>query len=754
MACERACATVSELQKAHVELVSGRSAGDRHRETVQAHMEELQQLVAGHGERHTKEMDALRQGHVRLAQDHRAREADHTTIAQRLEQVESALADHADRHARELSAAHMKCDHLHARLSEDRAAHEAHVRSLIANEKEVRDSHTTSLRERVDILESTVDASAQKYQNDLEVLKNAHSKHACEAKARETSHASMTERIESLERVVNEAHSKLCQDVASSHMAFDQVHRRVLALEKHMQQLDEHQRCHSNVSSEKAAHISTSHVTLTEKVEYLERLVGDSAEKHTAQAMQFESARAAHSIISGDLKAHAARQASIEERLKFIERLLDESAEKHARELSETHAHVEDLHGRLASCEAHGSAIDSMRRSHGAFASEQLERAQRHTDLAERLECLERLAGDSAEKRAREMRCMQERLDELQERVRQAAREVQSQQGASRGRDGEATQALLRRLEALESSLAASTARLEQTDQKVSAVAQTVSEQASSLSEHLGLERQALEAQEREVKASLARERSAREVHEGTVADRFDHERGARERHQAILQEAIGREREERAKQHTALHEELQRRSAMHDARHQELQDLVARGHAARAQHDAPRAPPADAVSEERAERIRHDSLVERVDSLQRTVNIFDSVIRKEIDERTNEYTRIWDAIDNHTHDLSAQVITERFLPSDGPCARREGPQWSVPAPGPWRPSMEPSAPMPSSPLRGPARASPVALAPAPVARPVSPGRWHIVPCKLAPSPHLETCGPRYAARHGEAPLD
>lgn len=65
-------------------------------------------------------------------------------------------------------------------------------------------------------------------------------------------------------------------------------------------------------------------------------------------------------------------------------------------------------------------------------------------------------------------------------------------------------------------------------------------------------------------------------------------------------------------------------------------------------------------LAQEKAERSKHhSSFEERVDSVQKTLGIFDSLLRKEIEERSKEYRRLWDAIDTHTHDLSTQVIGE-----------------------------------------------------------------------------------------------
>lgn len=50
-----------------------------------------------------------------------------------------------------------------------------------------------------------------------------------------------------------------------------------------------------------------------------------------------------------------------------------------------------------------------------------------------------------------------------------------------------------------------------------------------------------------------------------------------------------------------------------------------------------------------------NETQAELVDSLQRTVGIFDTLIRKDMDERKSEMKRLWEAVDGHTHDLSSK---------------------------------------------------------------------------------------------------
>merc|ERR1712190_432433 len=71
----------------------------------------------------------------------------------------------------------------------------------------------------------------------------------------------------------------------------------------------------------------------------------------------------------------------------------------------------------------------------------------------------------------------------------------------------------------------------------------------------------------------------------------------------------------------------------------------------------------------EREQRAMHqDTTNERIDSLQRSVQIFESLIRKEIDERSKDNKRIWQSIETHTHDVAAQIIDSDGAKAQG-CA-------------------------------------------------------------------------------------
>merc|ERR1719382_1816441 len=87
---------------------------------------------------------------------------------------------------------------------------------------------------------------------------------------------------------------------------------------------------------------------MDERMRYVEKLLGDSADKH---AKELKALKAAHEKHAGDtsrdmadLKALSTHHASIPERMDYLESLLGDSADKHSKEL----AQLKDAHGKHA----------------------------------------------------------------------------------------------------------------------------------------------------------------------------------------------------------------------------------------------------------------------------------------------------------------------------------------------------------------------------------------------------------------------
>eukprot|EP00425_Heterocapsa_triquetra_P044341 CAMPEP_0195079374 /NCGR_PEP_ID=MMETSP0448-20130528/21306_1 /TAXON_ID=66468 /ORGANISM="Heterocapsa triquestra, Strain CCMP 448" /LENGTH=80 /DNA_ID=CAMNT_0040112201 /DNA_START=18 /DNA_END=257 /DNA_ORIENTATION=+ len=77
-----------------------------------------------------------------------------------------------------------------------------------------------------------------------------------------------------------------------------------------------------------------------ERISYLEKLLNDSADKHAMELQNLKDAHnkhaSGHSKVSKDLdalKSAHEKHATTAERLSYIERMLGDSADRHAREI-------------------------------------------------------------------------------------------------------------------------------------------------------------------------------------------------------------------------------------------------------------------------------------------------------------------------------------------------------------------------------------------------------------------------------------
>merc|ERR1719469_1331578 len=69
------------------------------------------------------------------------------------------------------------------------------------------------------------------------------------------------------------------------------------------------------------------HASLPERMAFVEKLRGDSADKHTKE---IEALKQAHSKHAKSLDEH---HATVEQRIDYVEKMLGDSADKHAKEL-------------------------------------------------------------------------------------------------------------------------------------------------------------------------------------------------------------------------------------------------------------------------------------------------------------------------------------------------------------------------------------------------------------------------------------
>ena len=88
---------------------------------------------------------------------------------------------------------------------------------------------------------------------------------------------------------------------------------------------------HQGSLQEREAH----HASLNSRVDFLEKLLGESADRHTRE---LEAARTANQKVERESKQREAHHASMQERLVYMEKLVTDSVGKHAQEIETAHA--------------------------------------------------------------------------------------------------------------------------------------------------------------------------------------------------------------------------------------------------------------------------------------------------------------------------------------------------------------------------------------------------------------------------------
>eukprot|EP00435_Cladocopium_sp_Y103_P020197 s4945_g4.t3 len=82
-----------------------------------------------------------------------------------------------------------------------------------------------------------------------------------------------------------------------------------------------------------------------ERVNYLESMMGDSADHHRKA---LEEHKANHAKLSNELRAREASHATLADRMSYIEQQMGDSFEKHAKDLAAAVAKMDAMHGRVS----------------------------------------------------------------------------------------------------------------------------------------------------------------------------------------------------------------------------------------------------------------------------------------------------------------------------------------------------------------------------------------------------------------------
>mmetsp|Transcript_39443 Transcript_39443/g.126416 ORF Transcript_39443/g.126416 Transcript_39443/m.126416 type:complete len:657 (-) Transcript_39443:336-2306(-) len=244
-------------------------------------------------------------------------------------------------------------------------------------------AHQGTMKERIDYMERLVGESFDKHARQLE---DAHSKleqlhgrlSGCEAGHGELKKLGADHSLKHASMGERAAYlERALGDSAEKHMR--ELENLKAATEKHMRET------HGRQSA-----VEQAHATVQQRLQVLENSLGDSADKHMKE---LNDVKATMGKLSGGMQAHA----TVAERLAFIEQTIGDSAERHQSEFMTLHGRLDKLGG------VHGSALEELKNAHGASAKDLATFAGHHATQNERVSYLEQVLGDSVEKHFKEL---------------------------------------------------------------------------------------------------------------------------------------------------------------------------------------------------------------------------------------------------------------------------------------------------------------------------------------------------------------
>merc|ERR1712137_1355641 len=156
---------------------------------------------------------------------------------------------------------------------------------------------------------------------------------------------------------------------------------------QHMRALADLHGSHQNDKKARDEH----HASVEQRIKYIEKCVGDSADKHEQHMKELAALKGqvgdahgkladVHGSFVGDKRARDEHHANVEQRIKYLEKCVGDSADKHDKHMKA----LADLQG--------GSQVDKKARD------------EHHANMEQRVRYLEKCVGDSADKHEQHMK--------------------------------------------------------------------------------------------------------------------------------------------------------------------------------------------------------------------------------------------------------------------------------------------------------------------------------------------------------------
>jgi len=402
---------MESLEK-HLGICHGIAADGGPQSSALERLERLEASLEEIAERQARDLKALKDAQDRRRKELeglRAAQALQTALQERLQVVEQSLTDLTLAHGKDMHAlkmAHSKHDAAHSKYGKD-------LESL----KEVHAQHD-SLVEKVAYLEVSVGDAADRHGGKLQSLKSSVDQQAKDVESLKTSAGSLPERLDSLDRRLVDAEGRRVKEMQALKTAYDkqlrdlesrasralhasspdrleQLERLVeeaVAAERHRVGLQTGDLGASGLSG-----LRGGDAELQGRLQWVEGKLGEVAGVTEAHVRELESLRDAGARRSAELEGLKVLRDKLPERVDNLEMMFGESADKHHDQLRELRAlHRSHLEGLAALRAAHGRSassehLEALKLAHG----------QHEAELASVSRALEDTAGRQVEIAAR-----------------------------------------------------------------------------------------------------------------------------------------------------------------------------------------------------------------------------------------------------------------------------------------------------------------------------------------------------------------
>lgn len=400
---------------------------------VEGRLQELADCISNHAQLH-QEVDRKMAQLNESFQSHHLAFQHAGTMKDRIDYLEKFIGDSGEQSQRQLEEAHSKVEQVHAKLEQmhgrllgQEQGHGELKRGYADNEAK----HAT-LAERVGFLERLTGDSAERHMQQMDTLRTAHEWQAKDQQARhgavEQIHASLTARLNFVEAALGasggdelgKAPSNVCErvaylekcvgDSAEKHQAdMGGLRTHIDRMGDHAAQLDLLKKGHME-AQKSMQDFHQHHSVQDERIKYIEKVLCDSVEK---QSQEIESIKVAHGRLQSESRSHHQNHSAAADKMEAI-------AKNHS-SVEERLSYMERVLGDAA--EKHSKEISTLKAAHGTHAQGVREVQSKHIAVQDRIEYLEKALGDSAEKHNNAAAMQQAKIEQLHSKLTEQERE-------------------------------------------------------------------------------------------------------------------------------------------------------------------------------------------------------------------------------------------------------------------------------------------------------------------------------------------